>query len=176
MFRGAMFHSLLVAVRSTRGSEAEALIRRALPPGLAETTREGWYPISELAAVHKLIDETFTGGEEYAEQLGRAATEHDLSGLLGFILSITSPHMLVRYSDIALRIFFRDIGFESTKLSNTHFRLEMKGMVGANRLMQASFGSGTCLLLQRTGARNPRVSRFDTPTDALCIFEFTWDE
>lgn len=175
MFRGAMFHSLLVAVRSTRGSEAEARIRRSLPPSLAEATREGWYPIADLAAVHTLIDESFGGGEECAEKLGRAATEHDLSGLLGFILSITSPHMLVRYCDIALRIFFRDIGFETTKLAANQFRLEMKG-IGANRLMHAAFASGTCLLLQRTGARDPRVSRFEIKNDVDCILEFSWEE
>lgn len=169
-----MFHSLLVAVRSTRGSEAEDQIRRKLPPGLATTTREGWYPIGNLTAVHALIDETFGGGEEYAAQLGRAATEHDLSGLLGFILSITSPHMLVRYCDIALRLFFRDIGFEVTKLAANQFRLEMKG-IGASRLVHAAFGSGSCLLLQRTGARDPRVSRIEVK-DADCILEFSWDE
>jgi len=171
-----MFHSLLVAVRLTRGSEAEAQIRRALPPSLAHATHDGWYSIADFAAVHALVDEAFGGGEEYAEQLGRAGAEHDLSGLLGFVLSITSPNMLVRYSDVALRIYFREVDFVTTKLSNTQFRLHIKGMTGATRLMHAAFGGGSCLLLQRTGARSPRVSHFEMTNDSDSIFEFTWDE
>ena len=171
-----MFQSLLIAVRSTRGAEAEAQIRRVLPPSLVEFSRESWYPIADFAAVHTEIDRAFGGGEEYAAQLGRAGAEHDLSGLLGFILSITSPNMLVRYCDLALRIFFRGVSFETTRLANNQFRMEIKGMAGANRLMHAAFGGGTCLLLQRTGAINPRVSLFEMPNDSLCILEFIWDE
>ncbi len=180
--RGAMFLSTLIAVRATRGSEAEAAARGALPPALADALRQGriarddWYPVSDVAAMHTAIDSVFGGGEEYAEELGRAATEHDLVGFLGFILSVTSPQLLVRYGDLALRAYFQGVRFETTMLRANHYRLESHGMVGANRLMHATFSAGTCLLLGRTGARNARISRREMTSAGDCLTEFSWDE
>lgn len=180
--RGATFHSLLVAVRSTRGAEAEAKTRAALPPALLENLRSGkitqggWYAIEDYAAMHVAIDELFHGGDEYAAELGRVSTEHDMSGVIGFMLSITSPQLLFRYASLVLAAYFRNVTFETTKLSSCSLRLETKGMTGGNRLMQAELGGGSCLLLQRTGVRNPRVLRLEMTSTCDGLLEFEWDE
>ena len=107
----------------------------------------------------------------------RSGTGQDANiGFLGFILSVTSPQLLVRYGDLALRAYFQGVRFETTMLGANHYRLESHGMVGANRLMHATFSAGTCLLLGRTGARNARISRREMTSAGDCLTEFSWDE
>lgn len=177
--RGASVASFLEAVQKIRGPASEAALRAALPAALRERwergaiARVGWYPLSDYAELHSASDRLFGGGTAFARLIGRTTAEIDTRGLIRYVLSITSPELLVRHAPLVFSSYVRGGEVHTDSLGPKHYRIRFR-MEGASPLIFADFEGGAAYLIERTGGHDVVTTSDPTVDPGVHAFEVRW--
>lgn len=161
--RGALFLSFFDVLEEMRDAQTAARVKGALPAALRErierggVTRIGWYPLSDFASLHAACDAVIGGGEAFAFEVGQVGLDRDLRGFLRFILSITSPELLTRYSDKILTTYLRGASGAVEERGRGHSTVRFEGLEEATPLVCAGWAGGIHRMLEHCGAKDVHV-------------------
>jgi hypothetical protein len=163
--KGISFFSMLAAIEELDGADAKARVVEALadPLGTAyrsgAITRVGWIPLAQYSLLHEAIQIALGGGERRARELGRRSTEIDTRGILRFVLSLTTPALLVRHADRVFGSYIRGGTISTRELGPGEYELTFSNMQDASRYVFAEWEGGIGYLLERSGAEDVSVKR-----------------
>lgn len=177
--KGTAFPAFFTALRTLRGKDAEQRVIAELPDALRQLlqrnaiARVGWYPLRDYAAVHATTARVLGTDETFARQIGIESTKHDITGVLRFVLSMTSPDLLVRHSNLVFSSYFRGPTFSIDELGPHRYRITFEGTEGLTRLVAFDIAAGTQFLLENTGAQGVEVKVVGA-TDPTLAFVAAW--
>jgi hypothetical protein len=180
--KGVAFHTFFQALTELRGRHATDLTRAALPPALEERlrlggiARVGQYPLDSYSELHAAAQRALSGGESLARAIGRTAADIDTRGLLRFVLGLTSTDLLMRHAGKVWSSFVRGSRVSVRQAEARHYVVDFEGLEGASELLFAELEGSIERLVERTGARQARVTRKVDPSGSSARYFVAWGE
>lgn len=145
---------------------------------LSETIlASAWYPIELPNQMIAAAVATLPEVASLPEKLGKEAMARDLRGIYGYVASILSPDLCVRYTPRLIQTFNRGIRLEAERIGPGHARLHFLNTAEINEYLFRTMVGGTAAIFERVGARDLEVSIIEGGKlgDPATTFELRWD-
>lgn len=181
--KGQMLRQYLDTLRAIYGEEAyleilhtfESIEFRDLL--LRETLlASAWYPIELANQILVASVKTLPAIHDLPELVGKEAMARDLRGIYGYVASILSPDLCLRYTPRLIQTFNRGIRLEGERIGPGHARLHFTNTAEINELLFRAMKGGTTAVFERVGARELEIHIIEGGKlgDPATVFELRW--
>lgn len=136
-----------------------------------------WYPIELANQMIVASVKTLPHVPDLPEELGKEAMSRDLRGIYGYIASILSPEICLRYTPRLIQTFNKGLKLEAEKLGPGRARLHFSHSAEINEPLFRTMTGGTAAIFERVGARNleVRIVEGGKLGDPETMIDLRWD-
>lgn len=180
--RWQAFEGIRTALEKLHGPMALERLRPRLTPELADvvgtrtdTSRE-WYPIAWYAELHDAAQAEYGGGRRLHREIGRLATEHDLSTVYRFILQFVSPRAILAQSQRIWNLYSDRGVVTYEELGANRVRVHFAECPGVSLPVWEDIASSTAAILAACGARSLTHTLVSASTElGTCVAQYEWE-
>lgn len=182
--KGIGFKGLLKSLEELKGADARQRCVAACPKELREAIEYGhlvsggWYPLSWIADLHAAIAKTLGTGPDFARELSRHATSHDLKTIYNMASVFFSTETLMKQSVRMMRLYFDGATSELLEMDKGRARVRFTGFGGYDHRCWQDLIGGTWAGLECAKAKDIQVVIHDGGKDGDDFMDasFTWKD
>lgn len=174
--RAHIFHGYAFAARKLLGDDAHERVLGALGPDVADSLAhpsDDWVPIDHLASYCETVFANLD--EECVREASRLAVDHGLPRARRLLLTVATPHGMLRRSSDMFREYFHDgrmVAYATSPCSAVVTMYEHR--FNESRLLRTLAAESMRYMLQLSGAADATEHHDDGEASTPLVVRFTW--